>query len=614
MGRLAFTFRTRLWLCVLIQVLGSILIGGVVLRQTARVTGALEHLRARELRAQEVAQDMSLAVKQIQEAFTDIAAVRTPEVLEEGTAAARGAYERFLADVEILESLAAPDDHETAGTPRHPGEGAADLGSLRDRVERLYGTGAAMARAYVEQGQAEGNRLMADLDARAEALAADLDPLVAQYVRALEAHLDGVTAGMRRFRVTALALSMAGAAGTALLLLWLGVTLVRRVDGVVAALREMAQGDGDLSRELPLRYESCAQMFGCDHTECDSHGKREACWSHVGSMQPIEERIQCPKVLSGEMEDCSECAVFKAAARNEFDRLANWLNIFVKKVRYLAVSAKQANREMLEVVEDLSRSTERIAENNREVASQTQAVAASSQQMSSTVDMLASNTSAVSEAAKEAKQSALDGGEVISQAVHSVEQIADVVQRAADTVRDLGSRSEQIGVVVQVIEDIADQTNLLALNAAIEAARAGEHGRGFAVVADEVRKLAEKTVKATREIADTIGEIQAGSRRAVEAMGQGLEAVNSGVSLGREAGRATEAIADQVARASDETDQIAVASEELAATIRDLAGSMERIASTMAGNTEATEAIARTADVVARKAQELKVITDRFRT
>ena len=156
-------------------------------------------------------------------------------------------------------------------------------------------------------------------------------------------------------------------------------------------------------------------------------------------------------------------------------------------------------------------------------------------------------------------------------------QIAEKVQESAKTVESLGARSDQIGAIIGTIEDIADQTNLLALNAAIEAARAGEQGRGFAVVADEVRALAERTTRATREIGEMIKAIQNETKGAVAAMEQGVYQVESGTEEAGKSGAALQDILDHVNNVAMQVNQIATAAEEQSATTSEISSNMNNI-------------------------------------
>jgi methyl-accepting chemotaxis protein len=187
------------------------------------------------------------------------------------------------------------------------------------------------------------------------------------------------------------------------------------------------------------------------------------------------------------------------------------------------------------------------------------------------------NASYAAETAKSAGQKAKHGGEVMLQTINGMNRISEVVKKSAETVFALGKNSDKIGEIVQVIDDIADQTNLLALNAAIEAARAGEQGRGFAVVADEVRKLAERTTKATKEIAAMIKQIQNDTQDAVVSIKQGTEEVDKGKCLANEAGEVLNEIIEGAQKVSDAAVQVAAASEEQSASSEQISKNIEGI-------------------------------------
>jgi methyl-accepting chemotaxis protein len=303
-----------------------------------------------------------------------------------------------------------------------------------------------------------------------------------------------------------------------------------------------------------------------------------------------------------------------AGQADELGELALWFNRFIAHIQTLVQHSADSSAEMASAAEQLSASTSQIAASNQEISAQTQGLATAAEEMTATVDQVARNVQEVSAASEQANRAAADGASIVSDALKAMDETAALVLKAAGIIEALGSEAQKVGAVVDVIEDIADQTNLLALNAAIEAARAGEHGRGFAVVADEVRKLAEKTVKATQEINRTASSIQAESRVAVEAVGQGQRAAARGTELGRRAGDAIHDIEAQVGRASEQTQQIAAAVEELNATIHDVATNIDEIARGIGQNAVAGGEIARTAESVAEKAGELRSLTGRFRT
>jgi len=207
--------------------------------------------------------------------------------------------------------------------------------------------------------------------------------------------------------------------------------------------------------------------------------------------------------------------------------------------------------------------------------------------------------------AKQARASAEQGGSVVKETVNGMQSIAEVVRVSAATVQELGKSSDQIGEIIGVIDDIADQTNLLALNAAIEAARAGEQGRGFAVVADEVRKLAERTTKATKEIATMIKKIQGDTHGAVTAMEKGTKHVDEGIKLADRAGTSLNEIVGISQKVTDMVTQIAAASEEQSTTSEMISKNVEAI-STVTGES------ARGTQEIARASEELKQLTERL--
>jgi methyl-accepting chemotaxis protein len=188
--------------------------------------------------------------------------------------------------------------------------------------------------------------------------------------------------------------------------------------------------------------------------------------------------------------------------------------------------------------------------------------------------------------------------------------IQTVVGEAADKVRALGNLGERIGAVVETIDDIADQTNLLALNAAIEAARAGEHGRGFAVVADEVRKLAERSGRETRQIAELVKQVQDGTRDAVSAMEIGAAKVGHGSAKTTQAGKALEEILLAVEATVRQVSEIASASQEMAAGARNVSTAMQSISAVVEENTASTEQMSAQAGQVTDAIQSIAAVSE----
>jgi len=262
---------------------------------------------------------------------------------------------------------------------------------------------------------------------------------------------------------------------------------------------------------------------------------------------------------------------------------------------------------------EISSSAEEMAAGSAEQSQQANEVAAAIEQMTKTILDTTKNAASASNASKEAGLIAKEGGQVVTETIEGMNRIAAVVQHSADTVQQLGKSSDQIGEIIQVIDDIADQTNLLALNAAIEAARAGEQGRGFAVVADEVRKLAERTTKATKEIAQMIKQIQKDTEGAVSSMQEGKLEVEKGKELTDKAGVALNQIISGSTDVVDIVSQVAAASEEQSSTSEQISRSIESITTVTQESAMGIQQIARSAEDLNKLTGNLSVLIAKFK-
>lgn len=298
---------------------------------------------------------------------------------------------------------------------------------------------------------------------------------------------------------------------------------------------------------------------------------------------------------------------------DEIGRLAGWFDVFLDNLHKIIAQVAGSTNQVASAATQIASSAEQMATGLSKQSQQSQQVSAAVEELASSVTEVAKKSTEASRAATTSRQEADEGGGVVSQTVEEINAIAGDVTRSAEAVTQLGKKSEQIGEIIKVINDIADQTNLLALNAAIEAARAGEHGRGFAVVADEVRKLAERTTTATEEVAQSIREIQQDTQQAVQTIEAGSHRVSRGVELARSAGDALQKITAGSQNVTSMVESIAAAAEEQSAASEQIARSVEQIDSVTRESTQGASQAAQAATVLSQEAEKLRLLVGRFK-
>ncbi|HEY9856819.1 MAG TPA: methyl-accepting chemotaxis protein [Stenomitos sp.] len=293
----------------------------------------------------------------------------------------------------------------------------------------------------------------------------------------------------------------------------------------------------------------------------------------------------------------------------------------IRAIRTMEESIQQVAenaRTLSEQVEETSSSITELGASVRQVAGSAESLASAVEQTSASVEELAGNVKHVAEnanqadlATKNAAEAAAHGSQSVEKTVAGMGEIGRLMAEIVPVIAELGSRSAEIGSIIEVIDDIAEQTNLLALNAAIEAARAGEHGRGFAVVADEVRKLAERSAKATGEITHLIRGIQQQTEHAITSTKQGDMAIQAGMALSQEAGRSLRDIESAVTRASQLIEQIATATQEQASAASQITSTISHMNLITQEVTTATTEQAKGADQIIRAVERMTVTTQR---
>ncbi len=302
-----------------------------------------------------------------------------------------------------------------------------------------------------------------------------------------------------------------------------------------------------------------------------------------------------------------------AEGNDEIAHMGKYFNEFIEKLQNMIKKVAHVTDKVASASVELSATAEEISKGTDTLTSRASQTAAAVEEMNATVGQVAQNSGKAASLAQDTVKTAQEGGTVVSSTISGMQQLSEAVSNSATIISDLGKSSDQIGEIVRTIEDIADQTNLLALNAAIEAARAGEQGRGFAVVADEVRKLAERTTKATKEIGDMIRQIQHDTRGAVDSMQQGTQKVTAGVDLVNKTGEALSQIVRMVSESADMIRQIAVASEEQSVATQQIASDIENVAKVTKESSSGAHESAKASQDLSQLAVELQGIVGGFK-
>jgi methyl-accepting chemotaxis protein len=303
----------------------------------------------------------------------------------------------------------------------------------------------------------------------------------------------------------------------------------------------------------------------------------------------------------------------ESTSEDELGQLSMAFNEMAQKFHDIIVKLIDSTSRLADSAEHMATITEQTSQGVRNQQTDTETVATAMSEMTATVQEVASNASRASAHAGDAREQANNGKAVVGETITAIGSLAEKVENAADVIKELEKHTVSIGTVIDVIKSIAEQTNLLALNAAIEAARAGEQGRGFAVVADEVRNLAQRTQESTAEIQQIIERVQSGAGQSVSVMLEGQESAAQSVELASRAGASLDSITEAVAAITDMTIQIASAVEQQSSVTEEMNRNIVTINNVACETAQASEQTAAESDTLAKLSRELGQIVQQFR-
>ncbi|UXI01662.1 methyl-accepting chemotaxis protein [Photobacterium sp. TY1-4] len=352
-------------------------------------------------------------------------------------------------------------------------------------------------------------------------------------------------AGLNQARNQIMLLTLAVAAVFALLAIWLGTNITRPIEQLANVFKDLGEGEGDLRRRIEIE------------------------------------------------------------GKDEIAQLSSGFNSFISKIHHSVREVAETGIALRHASESVASQAQQTLDNSHSQRDRTIQVVTAINQMGATVSEIAGNAAQAAEAAHNADAETQSGQQVVAQARDNINQLARDVAQVSDVIGSLANNTQAIGSILDVIRGISEQTNLLALNAAIEAARAGEQGRGFAVVADEVRNLASRTAASTDEIQQMINRLQEEAGNAVNAMEQSRQLTSDGVSSADEASGALVSIAERITLISDMNTQVATATEEQSTVVNDINCNIEEINDT-------TQRTADTAAELATASQELQALSQRL--
>jgi methyl-accepting chemotaxis protein len=386
---------------------------------------------------------------------------------------------------------------------------------------------------------------------------------------------------------------------------------------VVDNLKELAQGEGDLTQRLAVDCPVCSDVIQCNNSNCKSFGKSNLCWEESGT---YSENPECVEIVNKKYAKCEDCPVYKQATYDELQELSAYFNSFVLKLQKMfkevvngVETMSSATTELSAVSEQMSSGAEAVSNDSDSVATAAEEMSTNMSSVSAATEEVTTNMNLVASATEEMTSTIAEVAKNTEQASAVTENAVAVAGSASEKIKELGFAAEEIGKVTQTIAEISDQTNLLALNATIEAARAGEAGKGFAVVANEIKDLASQTAVATLEIKNKIEGVQnstSGTVQQIEKITDVINEINSTVSS---IAAAVEQQATATQEISENVSQGVSGLDEVNENVAQSAMVSDDIAKNISGISQASSDMSASSNQVQSSASELSKLAERLR-
>ena len=522
--KMKHSIRTRIFAIMAMMAVSYLLLLATVQFTAGTTHRHMERISSTLFPAAVQVQKAELSFQQQQKRYKDAVLLEDASMLDVGDKDA----DAVASDLNNLNAVVA----EAPELANRADDISAQLSSIRSRSHQTYGAVVASRDNLSDTLQAKVAALATD-NQRIAAAMQDLDNLLASQSRE---EFDSTSIWSNRTRLAGwvmLVVALAGCAGT-----WwvLQFKVILPLDRLVLRIRDIAEGDGDLTGRVEV------------------HG------------------------------------------HDELDEVGRWFNIFIDRIEQIVLRVAGNARALGDAATGLAGIAHETALQSTMQQDQATHITASMGEISTAVHQISETTHSAALDARKAEENAHAGGQTIQSTVATIQQLLVANQATATKIEELGRASDAIGRIIGVIDDIANQTSLLALNASIESARAGEHGRGFAVVASEVRRLAERTSRATREINETVRAIQGGTAEVVEAMRSSMRHVESGVGSARSAGDAlasiiqgSEAVQRMVTQIASATTEQSYATQSVNANLNEISSIIESTTSNSARAVDACD-------------------------